>query len=178
MNEKWPFNSQVIRTPGNLGPGAINPMPSVPGEQFMRSIDPPATGGGPGGGGGATWPMQLSKVDDENVKVSLGTVNGINPTGIATNIDVSGTDGTWYIYLAATLGDDGVPTAVDVSSNTTGVPEDDSGNAYMQIGQATVASSVITLVSPTLAWSQTFVTCGRDSADPTTTPGTYFWVVA
>ncbi len=173
-DDRWPFNKNVI--PGRR---EINPMPSMPAEQFGRSIDPPATGGGPGGAPTtATWPMQLVQVDDENVKVLLATVNGLTPGDIATPIDVSGTNGTWYIYLAAVLNDDGSIDTVDVMSGTSAIPSDDSGTAYIQIGQVTVVSSVITEVSPTLAWSQTFITCGRDPDDPGTTPGAYYWVVA
>ncbi len=161
----------------------INEMRSMPAEQFGRSIDPPE-GSGDGGGGAAvsvtiTPPMWLEAVDTENVKVKSATVNGLVPSGIAANIDVSGTDGTWYIFLDATLADSGIPSSVAVSSNTTGVTTPDtSTHAYLQIGRVTVASSVITAVTPTLAWSQTFVACGRDTADPTTTPGTYYWVVS
>jgi hypothetical protein len=180
MNEKWPFNRQTIATPGNVGGSSINPMPSVPGERFMRSIDPPATGGGPGGGGGSfNWPLKLVAVDSENVKVVYGTVNGADPTNIETNIDVSGTDATWAIYLRAILNPDGSIVVTDVTSdNTNTVPADDDSNAYIRVGAVTVAASEITTVLPSLAWSQTFVTCGRDPDDPTTTPGTYYWVVA
>jgi len=170
-----PFES-VIR-----GPGFINPMPTMPAEQFGRSIDPPIGSGGGGGGGGSEFipPCYLVGVDDENVKVTTATVNGIVPTGINANIDVSGTDGTWAIYLHATLGADGIPTAVEVLSDDTGVvPPDDADNAYLLIGMVTVATSVISVIEPTLAWSQTFSTCGRDSSDPITTPGTYYWNVA
>jgi hypothetical protein len=180
--EKWPFTQQVIPTPGGLGPPLINPMPSMPAEQFGRGIDPPAGDSPPGGGGGGTagdWPMKLVAVDDENVKVLLATVNGITPTDINTSIDVSGTNSTWAIYLHATLGADGIPTAVEVlSDDTNTIPSDDADNAYLKIGEVDVAAAVITEVRPSLAWSQTFVACGRDPADPTTTPGTFYWVVA
>ena len=160
-------------------PYYINPKRAMPAEQAERSVDFPGGDDSPGGGGSFPLPPLLfSKVDSTNVIVSLGTVNGIIPTGVATNIDVSGTDGTWSIYLHATLGSDGIPTAVEILSGTTGVPADDSSNSYMLLGQAVVVSAVITSAAATLWMSQTFVTCGRNSADPTTTPGTYYWQVA
>jgi hypothetical protein len=132
-----------------------------------------------GGGGGIIPPLWLLQVDDENVKVTLGTVNDITPTGANANIDVSGSDGTWAIYLHADLNASGVPTAVEILSSSSGtVPADTFEDAYKLIGEVEVASSVITEVNATLGWSQTFVTCGRDPEDPETTPGTYYWVVA
>jgi hypothetical protein len=147
-------------------------------EQFDRSIDE-LRSRPPGGGGASTWPMQLIEVDTENVKVRLATVNGIVPTNINTNIDVSGSNTTWAIYLWAILDTDGSILTVEVASSSAGtVPADDDTNAYLLIGQVTVAAAEITEVLPSLAWSQTFVTCGRDEADPATTPGTYYWVAA
>lgn len=137
-----------------------------------------AAGSGGGGGVGVTPPFWLVAVDTENVKVTFGQVNGITPTDVATNIDVSGTDGTWNIYMHLDLGSDGIPTAAEVLSNTTSVPSDDSTNAYRLIGTVTVSSGAITVVNPSMAWSQEFVTCGRDADDPGTTPGTYFWELA
>lgn len=169
----FPLDKMVIATPE-----VVNPSRSMPAFQFDRSVDL-LEGPQSSGGGGFIPPMWLIKVDASNVKVTNGTVNGITPTGIVTNIDVSGTDSTWAIYLHATLGADGIPTAVEVLSDDTGaVPADDEDNSYILIGNVTVAASAITSVDPTLAWSQTFVTCGRDPDDPATTPGTYYWQVA
>lgn len=159
-------------------PEIINPLRSEAAERFSRTIDRiPAQN--PGGGGAPFLPpMWLRRYSSTEVFVTDATVNGITPTDIATAIDISGTDATWNIYLHATLGADGIPTAVEVVASTSAIPSDTSGNAYLRIGSAVVASGVITSVSPTLAWSQTFITCGRDPADPTTTPGTYFWTGA
>lgn len=146
-------------------------------EGFDRSVDTiqsPTSGGG----GGIEPPLYLQRASAINVKVKTGTVGGIIPTGVATNIDVSGTDGTWYIFLDATIDADGDVTAADISSNTSGVPSDSSTHAYYLIGTAEVASSVLTAVNPTLMFSQEFVACGRDPADPSTTPGTYYFFVA
>ncbi len=166
MNEKWPFTKQVISTPGLVGPTAINPMPSVPGEQFMRSIDPPLPNGGGGGGGGSfdgDWPLKLVQVDTENVKVLLGTVNGGTPTGINTNIDVSGTDATWAIYMHVSISGTTASSPEVLSDNTGAVPTDTATDSYRLIGYVTVASSVITDVQPSMAWSQNVSICTADT---------------
>ena len=168
---KWPFSSQVIRTPGNLGHPSINPMPSVPGEQFMRSIDPPALGGAPGGGGGSTtgdWPFKLVAVDTENVKVLLGTVSGETPTGINTSIDVSGTDGTWAIYMHVSISGTTASSPEVLSSSAGTVPSDSATDSYRLIGEVDVASSVITAVRPSMAWSQNVSICTADTPP-------YYW---
>lgn len=128
--------------------------------------------------GNFTPPLWLLKVDAGHVIVVFGQVNGITPTSVATNITVSGTNGTWSIYLDATINAAGTPTAVAVSAGTAGVPANTSTHAYRLIGEADVAAGVITAVRPNLAWAQEFVACGRDPADPATTPGTYHWQVA
>lgn len=153
----------------------LTPRSTMPLEQYGRSIDqyPRPAGQGAGGGANTTgdWPFKLVAVDTENVKVLLGTVNGIAPSGINTSIDVSGTDGTWNIYLDATVdASTGAVTAVAVSSNTTTVPSDTSTHSYRLVGQVTVAAAVISGdPRPAMAWSQNFTAC---------TPGTaasYHW---
>lgn len=165
MNEKWPFSRQVIGTPGSLVNPSINPMPAVPGEQFMRSIDPPPTGNGAGGGGNTTgdWPLKLVGVDTENVKVLLGTVNGGVPTSINTNIDVSGTDGTWAIYMHVSISGTTASSPEVLSDDTNTVPSDSSTDSYRLIGEVDVASSVITEVRPSMAWSQNVTVCTADT---------------
>ena len=168
-----PFSDKrVIRPPDRY----IVPM-DVP-TRWDRQIDPPQGDASAGGGGNSfVPPFCLEQVDDTNVKVKFGQVNGITPTGIATNIDVSGTDGTWSIYLDCTINDDGSLSAATISSGTSGVPADTSNHAYVLIGEADVASSIITAVRYSLLFSQGFVACGRDPADPSTTPGSYFFFV-
>lgn len=151
----------------------------IPTTQFDRQIDPPlGTGGGGGGGQSFVPPFCLEQVDDTNVKVKFAQVNGITPTGIAANIDVSGTDGTWSIYLDCTLDSDGAVTAADISSGTSGVPANTYDHAYVLIGEADVDTAVITAVRYSLLFSQGFVACGRDPGDPSTTPGTFYFYVA
>jgi len=165
---KTPFNTFVIPV---IDP--INPMPPVPGEQFGRTIDqlPQAQPSG-GGGFSGDWPLKLVAVDTENVKVVFGTVNGFTPTTINTNIDVSGTDATWAIYMRATLSGTSVTGAAVGSDNTGTVPTDDATNSYRLIGEVDVASSVITAVRPAMAWSQEVVVCTADD------PSSYHWVVS
>lgn len=144
-------------------------------EGFDRSVDTiqsPLSGGGGSGFIPPLWLIASVPNPTTKVNVKYGTVNGVVPTNVATDITVSGTNGTWYIFLDATVSaTTGAVSSVTVSSNTTGVTADSSTHAYLLIGIASVAASVITSISPALAWSQTFVAC---------TPGTttsYHWGV-
>ena len=152
------------------------PLPAMPRSQYDRSLD--ENGMKTPGGAPFRPPLWLIRASSTEVYVTSATVNGIVPTDIATNINISGSSTTWNIYLHATLGADGIPTAVEVVASTSAVPADGDSDAYLLIGTAVVTGGVIESVSPTLAWSQTFVTCGRNmDADPVV-PGTYFWQVA
>lgn len=143
-------------------------MTSEPAERFGRTIDripaqqPSAGGGGSTAGG---WPLKLVAVDTANVKVMLGTISGFVPTNVDTDIDVSGTDGTWTFYLYATISGKTV-TGVSLVSDPTGgvVPTDDGNNSYRLVGYVTVASSLIVTVKDSFAWSQSVVTCTADTA--------------
>lgn len=138
--------------------------------QFDRSTDDnKISGSGGGGSGSVNWPLKLVAVDTQNVKVLLGTVAGFTPTGVNTNIDVHGTNGTWTIYMHATLSGTSV-SAVEVLTDSSGgaVPSDDATNSYRLIGEVDVAAGVITAVRPSMAWSQNLTVC---------TAGTppYYW---
>jgi hypothetical protein len=166
----WPQDKSVIKQPG-----FVNPMASVPAEQFGRSIDrfPPAPPGGGGGGGfDGEWPLKLVAVNTENVKVVFGTVNGFTPTDVETNIDVSGSDGTWAIYMQATISATSVTGAAVGSDSGGSVPSDDATNSYRLIGEVDVVSSVITAVRPAMAWSQEVVVCTAED------PSSFHWVAA
>ncbi len=144
----------------------LNPLRSMPATQFDRSIDeivstPRGLGGGSFNG---DWPLKLVKVDDENVKVTLGTISGFTPTNVDTNIDVSGTDGTWSFYFHVTISGISVTAAELVADNTGGAPPtDDGNNSYRLVGYATVASSIITNVNNGFGFSKSVVTCTADS---------------
>lgn len=149
----------------------------VPTDQFDRGIDELKTNPSGGGGRAFTPPLWLSQVNTTNVIVSAGTVNAVSATNTATNISIS-SDATWNIYMSLTLPSSGIPSAAAVVASTSAIPSDTSTAAYRRIGTVVRASGAITSVTPTMAWSQEFVACGRDTADPTTTPGTYYWVVS
>lgn len=159
-------------------PRTINPLTSEPAERMGRTIDRIPASLGTGGGAPFRPPLWLIRYSTTEVFVTAATVNGLTPTNIATAIDISASSTTWNIYLDATLGSDGIPTAVTVTASTSAIPADTSTHAYIAIGTAVVTAGEIESVSPTLAWSQTFVACGRDmDADPVV-PGTYYWQVA
>lgn len=158
--DSWPIKNQVVG-----GRSFINPMESMPAEQMGRSIDPPAGDGPPAGGGSFSgdWPLKLVAVDTENVKVLLGTVSGMTPTGINTSIDVSGTNGTWAIYMHVSISGT-TPSGAEVLSSSAGtVPSDSATDSYRLIGEVDVASSVITAVRPSMAWSQNVAICTADT---------------
>src|ERR1043166_6563701 len=145
----------------------INPLRSEPAERFQRTIDKIPNSSGSSGGGGSfdgDWPLKLVAVDTGNGKVLLGTVSGFTPTDIETPIDVSGTDATWAIYMHVTISGTSVTAAEVLSDNTGTVPTDDGTNSYRLIGEVDVSGAVITAVRPSMAWSQSVVTCTPDTA--------------
>lgn len=167
------INTSVIRGPGFLGPNTYTPA-----EQYMRSIDVyPRQQGEASAPVAFSPPLWLTQVNSTNVIVSAGTVSGISATNTATNISIS-SDATWNIYMDATIASSGLPTAAAVTASTSAIPSDTSTHSYRWIGTVVRASGAITTVTPVMAWSQEFVACGRDTDDPTTTPGTYYWLVS
>ena len=173
--KSWPFQEQVV--PGRR---VINPQPSMPAEQLQRSVDtwPPNKASG-GGATSITYypPFWLYSTSTSTVQVKAGTVNGVQATSTNTDFTLTGTN-THLFYLKADLTTTGTVTTATVLTTTATIPADTSSIAYTTIGTAVTSSSTITQVNPMLAWSQTFVACGRDSANPTSTPGTYYWVVS
>lgn len=140
-------------------------MEVMPAQQFDRSTDSlmgriTSTGGGDTTG---DWPLKLVKVDTTNVKVRLGTVSGFTPTGIETNIDVSGSDGTWAIIMEATISGTSVTAVTLATDSSNTVPSDTSTHSYRKVGEVDVASSIITAVRPSMAWSQNVAICTADT---------------
>ena len=180
---------RLTGTPALDGGVHKNNVPPVPPQAERTAIGPPETygfdreskvlGTQPVGSGSSIseYPFQIIEVDTENVKIGYGTVANIVPTDVNTNVDVSGTDGTWTFWIEVTLDADGLVTAAAVGYATTGLPTDDSDTAYLLIGEVEVSSSVITSVSQAVMFSMGFVACGRDAADTATTPGTYYFFV-
>ncbi len=147
-------------------PEIINPMRSEPAERFSRTIDRIPQAAPAGGGGGSfdgDWPFKLVAVDTENVKVLLGTVNGATPTGVETPIDVSGSDGTWAVYMHVSISGTTADSPEVLSDASGVVPSDSATDSYRLIGEVDVAASVITAVRPSMAWSQNVVVCTADS---------------
>lgn len=155
----WPLDKQNV--PGR---SFINPMASVPLEQFGRSLDrlPKAQGNG-GGGNDFVPPMWLISASSTEVLVTLATVNGATPTDIDTPIDVSGSDGTWAIYMHVSISGT-TASSPEVLSNSAGtVPSDTTTDSYRLIGEVDVSSGVITAVRPSIAWSQNVTVCTADT---------------
>lgn len=172
-----PLDENVISIPK-----IINPMASMPAEQFMRSVDtiPSARAVGAVGGAGAEMdlPFKIKDVSDTVAKayVVYGTVTDIEPTDIATNITLTA-DATNTLYLECTLDTDGLITAAAVMVATTGLPTSTWDTAIKLIGTAITAGTAIMTINQSLYFSQGFQACGRDVADPETTPGTYQFFV-
>jgi len=144
----------------------LNPKRSEPATYYDRSVDTNPTGGSPGGGGttDTDWPLKLVKVDDTHVKVTLGTISGFVPTDVDTDLDVSGTDGTWVFYFHVTISGKSVTSAELVQDPSGGaVPTDDGNNSYRLVGRCVVDSGVIASVTNGFGWSQSVVTCTDDS---------------
>jgi hypothetical protein len=140
-------------------------MPAV---YYDRSVDSETPRQGGGGGTTGDWPLKLVQVDDTKVKVLLGTVSGATPAGINTNIDVSGVNGTWAIYMHVSISGTTASSPEVLSSSAGTVPSDTATDSYRLIGEVDVASSVITAVRPSMAWSQNVSVCTADSPP-------YYW---
>lgn len=165
----WPLDNQVIKSRTE-----INPMRSMPAEQFGRSVDKwPPSGQGGAGVTSITYypPFWLTSTGTSTAQVTAGTVNGVIATSTNTNFNTTGTN-TWLFYLAASLTTTGTVTTAVVSTTTATIPSDTSTNAYTTIGTVVTSSDVITAVNPMLAWSQTFVACTPQDT------GTYYWTVS
>lgn len=116
----WPFNNEVIR-----GRRDINPMPSMPAEQYERSIDPPFDTPAPAGGGSAPaviYPFDITfsaGSDSSHAKATIqpGTLNGLIPSNYTTTYDLDITT-TYYLVLSVTA-TDGAITGCSLSMPTT-----------------------------------------------------------
>ncbi len=146
---------------------------------FSREMDqiksPP-----PSGGGAITLPFTVKDTSPDTstptINVIYGTVMDLPPTDIATDIALTD-DATNTIYLDNTLDSAGNVTASAVMVTTGSLPASSGFSAILLIGVAVAASGVIASISQSLYFSQGFSCCGRDSADPDTTPGVYEFFV-
>jgi len=171
-----PLENQNIRIPK-----IINPMASMPAEQFMRSVDripPPGPSQGGGAGTEMDLPFKIKDVSDTVAKafVVYGTVTDIEPTDIATAITLT-PDATNTLYLECAVDADGVITAAAVMTATTGLPASAWDTAIKLIGTVITAGTGILTINQSLYFSQGFRACDRDPADPETTPGQFVFFV-
>ncbi len=148
------------------GPGGINELPA------SAILSPP-----PGGGGTLQFPFQLQKKDPTHINVRYGTLQDVVPTNVATDIDVSATDGTWTFYLDLEIDINGAFVAATLSEATTGQPADADYHGYITLGTVTVAGGLITGVFQAATHSLRYSMCGRVvTGGVLTTRGTYeFW---
>lgn len=158
-------------------PSFINPMRSMPAENFGRSFNklPPNEPGG-GGGGTLQFPFQIVLgAGTATFTVRYGTIEDTAPTDVGTPLPWTD-DATTTIWIDSTLDSDGLITAATIDSGTSGIPADTFSHAYKLVGEV-VADSGVATVNQSLMFSQSFQACGRDPNDPETTPGTYqYWV--
>lgn len=111
-----------------------------------------------------------------SVNVRFAAVGNIVPNGIGADINLSMPNSDTNIYLNITIDNNATVTAASI--NTGSVPSDNATKAYKLIGNVHVVSNVVTIINQALLFSQTFVACGRNTTDPATTPGTYYWQVS
>lgn len=173
-----PLDHQVIRLNTNFDKRA-----SMPGEQFMRSVDsiPEDQSGAQPSGGGSELVLPFKIVDvtagpTPTVNVFYGTVEDIEPTDIATDLPMTG-EATNTIYLECAVDADGLITGASVQVSTSGLPASDWETAIKLIGTVITAGTGIFQINQSLYFSQGFQACGRDPGDPETTPGTYQFFV-
>lgn len=139
------------------------------------------TGGGTGVGASTTdLPFIITDATTTpgtpTINVVYGTVMDLEPTDIATDIELNDDDVT-IIYLENTLDSPGNVTASAIQTTTGALPAHSAFTAIKRIGTVTTVGGVITLINQALYFSQGFKACDRDVADPTTTRGTYEFFV-
>lgn len=140
------------------------------------------------GGGSATLvhPFQLIDAESGLLRVRYGTVNDVVPTlgGTALSAnpttDLSGTDGTYLVYLTVTYSTAGTVSGVVVNANEGGtLPSYDDTHDYITLGEADVASGLISELRQAVTHSLRHGICGRvlDGETVTTSGTPYFWGV-
>lgn len=112
------------------------------------------------------------------VMVRYGAVGNIIPTGVSTAINLSMPNSNTTVYLNITIDNNAAVTGAEISTGNSVPSPNTATKAYSLIGNVRVTSSAVALVDQALLFSQTFVTCGRNVSDPTTTPGTYYLQVS
>lgn len=111
------------------------------------------------------------------VNVRFGTIGAIVPTGVGTDFTLTIPNSNTTLYANITI--DNNATVTSVSINTGSVPTPNTATkAYSLIGNVQVVNNIVTVIDQSLLFSQSFVVCGRNNADPNTTPGTYYLQVS
>ena len=112
-----------------------------------------------------------------SVNVRFATVGNNIPAGIGTDVTLTIPNSNTTFYLNITIDNNAFVTACSI--NTGAVPSPNtSTKAYSLIGNVRVINNIVSVVDQSLYYSQTFVACNRNTADPATTPGTYYLQVA
>ena len=121
----------------------------------------------PSGGGEAplSFPFQLIRIDEDNIAVRKGTVNGVVPTISGSPLDDDYTLNTITItanttlYLKATGSP--IDDEIDAVSIETSDPGSDTENQAKQtLGSVTVDGDGIDIVNSNLGGSQNVDSCG------------------
>ena len=188
------YANQLIDLANAIGGGKVAPIANVgkmmlAGGQFILDLSLfdarlRAVEAGGGGGSGASvnqLPFGISDTSPNanfaSVNVRFASVGNIVPNGIATDITLSIPNSNTTVYLNMTIDNNAAVTAASV--NTGAVPSPNTATkAYSLIGNVRVVNNIVTVIDQSLLLSQSFVACNRNTADPATTPGTYFLQVA
>ncbi len=142
------------------------------------------------GKGGAAGPVNLvhpfkisdttTIVDDvpsPSVSVLYGQVNNLDVDLVDTDLALSG-DGTYIIYIDATVSLEGVATASGLAVTAAGdpIPDDEDYHGYQKLGEVDVADGVVSAIRQGATHSFRLIMCGRTVADDALTArGLYDW---
>jgi len=137
----------------------------------LRSLE-----AGGASGNAMALPFQINDTSPNanfaSVNVRFAAIGNIIPAGISADINLTIPNSTTSIYLNITIDNNAAVTAASI--NTGSVPSPNTATkAYSLIGNVTVLNNVVSVIDQALLFSQTFVACNRNTADPDTTPGTY-----
>ncbi len=186
------YANQIIDLANAIGGGKVSPIANVgkfmlAGGQFildlsafdqrLRAIE----AGGGGGSGNVALPFQINDTSPNanfaSVNVRFASVGSIVPAGIATDINLTIPNSNTSIYLNITIDNNATVTAASINTGSLPSPNT-STKAYSLIGNVRVINNIVSVIDQDLLLSQSFVACNRNTADPSTTPGTYYLQVS
>jgi hypothetical protein len=132
-------------------------------------------------GSNATFPFQINDTSPNanyaSVNVRYGSIGAIIPNGISADIPLTIPNSNTSLYLEITIDANAAVTAVNVNTGATPTPNT-AYAAYAHIGNVRVIDNIVSVIDQDLMFSQSFVSCNRNTSDPETTPGTYFLQVS